>query len=127
VESVSKPTGQKQNDYNSFTTSDVAALVASNTACAMDLYASLKTTDGNLFFSPYSISTCLAMTYAGARGNTAAQMAQTLHFNSNQERLAVSFGELQKQLNDEPNKKGIELSIANGLWKQKDYPFLPAF
>jgi len=106
---------------------DIAALVASNTACAMDLYASLKTTDGNLFFSPYSISTCLAMTYAGARGNTAAQMAQTLHFNSNQERLAVSFGELQTQLNDEPNKNGIELSIANGLWKQKDNPFLPAF
>jgi serpin B len=93
----------------------------------MDLYARLKTVEGNLFFSPYSISTCLAMTYAGAQGETAAQMAQTLHFDTNQNQLAVSFGELLKQLNNEQEKTGIKLNIANGLWGQKDHPFLPAF
>jgi serpin B len=106
---------------------DIKSLAGGNTAFALNLYARLKTTDGNLFFSPYSISTCLAMTYAGARGDTAAQMAQTLHFDTNQIQLASSFGELQKQLNNEQEKKGIELNIANGLWGQKDYPFLPAF
>ena len=106
---------------------DVESLAGGNTAFALDLYARLKSADGNLFFSPYSISTCLATTYAGAQGDTAAQMAQTLHFDTNQNQLAASFGELQKQLNDEQEKTGIELSTANGLWGQKDHPFLPAF
>jgi serpin B len=101
--------------------------VAGNAAFALDLYARLRTADGNLFFSPYSISTCLAMTYGGARGNTAAQMARTLHFDTNQNQLAASFGELQRQLNKVREKQGIELDIANGLWAQKDHPFLPAF
>jgi len=105
----------------------IESLAGGNTAFAVDLYARLKTADGNLFFSPYSISTCLAMTYAGARGDTAAQTAKTLHFDTNQLQLAASFGELQKQLNSEQEKKGIELNIANGLWGQKDHLFLPAF
>jgi serpin B len=110
--------------------SDTTALVAGNTAFALDLYARLKSADGNLFFSPYSISTCLAMTYAGARGSTATQMARTLHFNTNhtnQNQLAASFGALQRQFSDAEKKKGLELNIANGLWAQKDHPFLPAF
>ena len=105
----------------------IESLAGGNTAFALDLYARLKTADGNLFFSPYSISTCLAMTYAGARGDTAAQMAQTLHFDTNQNQLAAAFGELQRQLNKEQEKKGIELDIANGIWAQKDHPFLPTF
>ena len=55
----------------------IESLAGGNTAFALDLYARLKNADGNLFFSPYSISPCLAMPYAGARGDTAAQMAQT--------------------------------------------------
>jgi serpin B len=105
----------------------IESLAGGNTAFGLDLYARLKTADGNLFFSPYSISACLAMTYAGARGDTAAQMAQTLHFDTNQNQLAASFGEIQTQLNNEKEKKGIELNIANGLWGQKDHPFLPSF
>lgn len=106
---------------------DTQNLAGGNTSFALDLYTRLKTADGNLFFSPYSISTCLAMTYAGARGDTAAQMAQTLHFDTDQIQLAASFGELQKQLNSEQEKKRVELNIANGLWGQKDHLFLPAF
>jgi serpin B len=106
---------------------DIASLAEGNTAFALDLYARLKSADDNLFFSPYSISTCLAMTYAGARGDTAAQMVKTLHFDTNQNQLAASFGELQRQLNTEQEKKRIELNIANGLWGQKDHPFLPAY
>ena len=107
--------------------SDIESFAGGNTVFALDLYARLKTADGNLFFSPYSISTCLAMTYAGARGETAAQMAKTLHLDTNQNQLAASFGQLQKQLNNEQDKTGIELNIANGLWGQKDHLFLPAF
>ena len=62
-------------------------LISGNNAFALDLYAKLREQEGNLFFSPYSISTALAMTYAGARGNTENQMAEVLHFDLPQEEL----------------------------------------
>ena len=102
------------------------SIAASNNKFAFDIYARLSTNNGNLFFSPYSISTCLAMTYAGARGNTEAQMAQVFHFGE-QTNLHAAFGELQAQLNAIQAKKKIELNIANGLWAQRGKAFLPAF
>jgi serpin B len=103
------------------------SLVEGNTAFALDLYARLGGAPGNLFFSPYSISTCLAMTYAGARGDTETQMSQALHFSKNQKQLHSAFGQLQQQLNDAAKQKGIQLDIANALWAQQGEPFLPAF
>jgi len=61
-------------------TADQGAVVEGNNAFAIELYGQLHNRSGNLFFSPESISTALAMTYAGARANTAAEMAKTLHF-----------------------------------------------
>jgi serpin B len=103
------------------------ALVDGNTAFACDLYAQLRNSPGNLFFSPYSVSTALAMTYAGARGNTETQMAQVLHFGKSQQGLHSAFGALQRQLNEAQKQKGIELSLANALWAQQGHPFLPPF
>ncbi len=56
---------------------DLASLVEENSAFAFELYQTLRSTDGNLFYSPYSISLALVMTYAGARGDTDKQMANT--------------------------------------------------
>ena len=103
------------------------SLVEGDTAFALNLYARLSGTPGNLFFSPYSISTCLAMTSAGARGDTETQMGQVLHFSKDQRQVHSSFGELQRQLNDAQKQKGIQLDIANALWAQKGEPFLPVF
>jgi serpin B len=107
--------------------SDTKSLVEGNTAFALDLYARLSGAPGNLFFSPYSISTCLAMTYAGARGDTETQMGRVLHFSKGEARLHSSFGELQRQLDDAAKQKGIQMDIANALWAQKGHHFLPAF
>jgi serpin B len=107
--------------------SQTQALVDSNTAFACELYAQLKPSPGNLFFSPYSISTALAMTYAGARGNTETQMAQVLHLGQDQPAVHRAFGELQRQLAEADQQKGIQLSLANALWAQQGHPFLPAF
>ncbi|MGO8925855.1 MAG: serpin family protein [Limisphaerales bacterium] len=107
--------------------SQTQSLVDGNTAFACDLYGQLRDTPGNLFFSPYSVSTALAMTYAGARGNTEAQMAHVLHFGKDQPRLHSAFGALQRQFNQVNQQKGIELSIANALWAQQGRSFLPAF
>lgn len=108
-------------------TNEANALVTSNNVFALDLYASLKTTPGNLFFSPYSVSSCLAMVYAGARGETEQQMAKVLHFSVNQSEFHAAFGELQKRLNAMRQNKGIELAVANGLWAQRSHHFLPDF
>ena len=103
------------------------SLVDGNTAFALDLYGQLCPRPGNLFFSPFGISTALAMTCAGAHGDTEAQMARVLHFGQAQRQIHSSFGELQRQLNQASKQDGIELSIANALWAQKGHPFLPAF
>ena len=103
---------------------DINTVVKGNNAFALDIYNKLKHTEGNLFFSPYSISTALAMTYAGARNNTAEQMAQTLNFTLAPDRLHPAFASIQKQLNAVKKKGNIQLSIANTLWPQKGYPFL---
>ena len=63
----------------------LGSLSSGNNAFALDLYQRLQDQSGNIFFSPYSISSALAMTYAGADGDTAAEMAETLHFLMKQE------------------------------------------
>ena len=98
-----------------------------NAAFALDLYGKLKSGPPNLFFSPYSISTCLAMAYAGAKGETAKQMAQVLHFSGQAQQVSSSFAELQSQLNAAGKQKGIQLNVANALWAQQGHAFLPAF
>src|SRR5437870_9158912 len=65
----------------------LSALATGNNAFAFDLYRAIRAGQGNLFYSPYSLSLALAMTYAGARGNTEQQMARTLHFTLPQSQL----------------------------------------
>lgn len=106
---------------------DVGALVRGNTAFALDLYDQLKAQDGNLFFSPYSISSALAMTTAGARGETAAQMEKVLHFAPGGGEAHAAFETLQERLETVQARGVVQLAVANSLWPQKDYPFLPEF
>lgn len=103
------------------------AVVEGNTAFALDLYQQLRQAEGNLFFSPYSISTALAMTYAGARGVTEAQMADALHFSLPQEALHPAFARLEAQLRGIQASGDVQLSVANALWPHVDYPFLDSF
>lgn len=101
--------------------------VAGNTAFAMDLYFQLRGQEGNLFFSPYSISSALAMSYAGARGNTAAEMEKALHFTGGHQGTHPAFAALQDRLNQVQDAGHVELAVANSLWPQEGYPFLPEF
>jgi serpin B len=104
---------------------DRAAMVEGNNAFAIDLYGQLRTQSGNLFFSPDSISTALAMTYAGARGDTATEMAKTLHFTLPPQRLHPAMGGLLGDLNAPHD--GYKLRMANALWAQQGYTFLDDF
>ena len=100
----------------------LAGLARSNTAFALDLYGELKSGEGNLFFSPYSISTALAMTYGGARGNTAEEMARTLHLPMNSDRLHRAFSGLEERMGAILETGDIDLCTANALWPQEGYP-----
>jgi serpin B len=104
-------------------------IVAGNTNFACAIYAKLRGRQGNLFFSPYSISTALAMTSVGARGLTETQMTKTLQFPTEigNEHFHKEFGSIIRQLNQAGAKGGFELVVANALWGQKDYKFLPDF
>jgi serpin B len=104
---------------------DQAALSASNNAFAIDLYGQLRKQDGNLFFSPESISTALAMAYAGARGSTSSQMAAALHFTLPPDRLHPAMGALLGNLN--AAHPAYQLRVANALWAEKDFHFLDDF
>jgi serpin B len=112
-----------------------------NNKFALELFAKLQSTKGNLFFSPYSISSALAMTYAGARNQTESQMAEVLHFpvSANvktdsaskflldRQQFATEFGKLIKDLNNRGQKGAYTLTVANALWGQKGYGFLKEF
>ena len=105
----------------------VEKMVLNNSSFAVSLYSHLKQIDGNLFFSPFSISAALAMTYAGAREKTANQMAATLHFNQKPDQLHLSMGELISRLNAVQKESEVDLSVANAIWAQKGYQFLDEF
>ncbi len=115
---------------------DRSELAAGNRAFAFDLYAALAGEDGNLFLSPYSISSALAMTYAGARGDTAAEMAATLHFTLPPAALHPALNQLDLELASRaaatpppslPDGLPPRLEIANAIWGQQGYAFEPPF
>src|SRR5271169_3568403 len=104
---------------------DRTAVVEGDNAFAVTLYGQLCKQSGNLFFSPESISTALAMAYAGARGDTASAMAKTLHFTLPPAQLHPAMGALLSDLN--AAHEGYQLSVANALWAQRGYSFLQDF
>ena len=113
--------------------SDFTMLVEENSAFAFDLYQLLRQDNNNVFFSPYSISQALAMTYSGARGETEKQMSDTLHFVLSQDRLHPAFNGLDIELSKRgegaqgKDEEGFRLNIVNAIWGQEDYRFLSEF
>lgn len=93
---------------------------------AWALYRNLHELEGNLFYSPYSVSTALAMTYAGARGSTAAEMATALEFALPDEALHAAFGARERALAS-ARGEGVEISTANRLWGDTSESFLDSF
>ncbi len=107
-----------------FDAARVPQLVEGNTAFAVDLYQRLSDRGENMVFSPYSLSIGLSMIYAGARGETAAQIAETLHFSLSQEQLHPTFNALDQILGD---RKGGTLNLADASWGSKDSSYLDSF
>jgi len=109
------------------------ALTDGNGQFALDLYQQLRSEQGNLFFSPYSISLALAMTYAGARGETETQMAEVMHYTLPQDDLHPAFNGLDQILASRSEAEvpeggePLRINIANSIWGQTGYEFLQSF
>jgi serpin B len=102
-----------------------SAVADATNAFAVDMYLRLaEKEEGNLFFSPNSIETALAVAWAGARGATAQQMARVLHLPAEPERVHRGFRELNAAIQRSTNKEGCTVEVANGLWGQEGYGFL---
>jgi len=109
---------------------DIDKLVEGNSAFAFDLYQALKGEEGNIFYSPYSISMALAMTYGGARGDTERQMADAMRFLLPQDRLHPTFNSLDIALasrGEAQQDEGFRLHIANSIWGQQGFKFLDSY
>jgi serpin B len=112
---------------------DLDSIVTGNNQFGFDCYAQIKEEDGNLFFSPVSISFAFGMCIAGANGNTETEIAQTMHFTLPENDLHNALNALELTLTTEPEDpdprggEDLKLHIANSTWGQKDYYFVPDF
>jgi serpin B len=110
-------------DDTGSTSEGIQEVVDANNQFAFELYSELdKTSQGkNVFYSPYSISSALAMTYEGAKGQTADEMKNVFHFPESSI-LRPNFAAIYNNINR--HDKEYELKTGNALWVQQDYPFL---
>lgn len=111
---------------------DVGAVSAGLQGFAARLYGSLAGPEGNLVFSPVSISTALAMAYAGAAGTTAEEMASVLGNPLTAEEFHAAINVLDQAIESRNRQAteqegGVEISIANSLWGQDGMVFRDAF
>ena len=120
-----QPDQPPKADDTGSTSQGIQEVVNANNKFAFDLYSELdKSEQGNIFYSPYSISAALAMTYEGAKGQTADEMKSVFHFpesNILRPNFAAIYNEINKK--DKPYK----LSTGNALWAQQDYKFLDEY
>ncbi|MCB1889146.1 MAG: serpin family protein [Rhodocyclaceae bacterium] len=103
----------------------VARLARGGNAFAFDLYRQLRALGGNLVLSPASVSTALAMTWAGARGATASQMKTALHLDGSVDGVLAASGRLTSMLEDA--RRPIRFRIANRLFGEKTFDFESAY
>ncbi|MBU4369631.1 serpin family protein [Patescibacteria group bacterium] len=100
-------------------------VVDANNRFALDLYSKYKSEEGNVFFSPYSISTALAMTYEGARGQTAQEMQSVFYFPEDNDIRRGGYAGLYSEINKKDKK--YKLHTANALWAEQDFQFLDEY
>ena len=109
---------------------ELASFTQSNRTFAFSLYEVLTSgSEENFFYSPHSISSALAMTYAGAEGNTATEMADAMHFDLPEPTLHSAFNRLDLELMSRSEVEVAEgnppeLNVANSIWGRNDYPFV---
>ena len=108
-------------DDTQATAEGVNEVIKANNQFAFSLYKELRNDSENIFFSPYSISAALAMTYEGAKGKTAEEIQKIFDFPADDISRRSSFAKIYNDLNKNENK--YDLSTANALWGQRNFSF----
>ncbi len=117
-----EPTMPPSTDDSGSTQQGIEQVTDSNNQFGLELYSKLAgSEEGNIFFSPYSIYAALAMTYEGAKGQTASEMKSVFHFPDSSI-LRPNFAAIYNDINK--GSKDYELRTGNALWAQYDYKFL---
>jgi len=120
-----RPNQPPRTDDAGSTQQGIQAVVNANNKFAFDLYSELdKSANGNIFYSPYSIFAALAMTYEGARGQTAEEIKSVFHFPESNV-LRPNFAAIYNKINKKD--KPYELSTGNALWVQQNYKLLEEY
>src|SRR3989344_6890069 len=120
-----EPTQPPSTDDTGSTNTRIQEVANANNKFAFDLYSELnKSESGNIFYTPYSISSALAMTYEGAKGQTADEMKSVFHFPETNT-LRTNFAAIYNNINKKD--KPYELRTGNALWAQQDYSFLKEY
>jgi serpin B len=126
-----KPAEDRPAPVASVDASAKQTLVSGQNELALELYKKLgqvgSSSQKNLFFSPISISTALAMTYAGAAGKTSSEMHKALHFGLDRPNVHAAFQALMKENNPTKKSAGSELVLANKIFVQKGFAILSDF
>ncbi|MFA6325073.1 MAG: serpin family protein, partial [Candidatus Paceibacterota bacterium] len=125
LEETTEDTSNKQTEINYIKVDNNNAVVLANNKFTFDIYPKLAAEDGNIFFSPLSISSAFGMVYEGANGETASEIKSVFNFPSDINVIRNSFASINNEINKDSNE--YKLSIANALWVQKDYKFLESF
>jgi serine protease inhibitor len=112
-------------DDTGSTQEGIQEVVDANNQFAFDLYHEFDSQEnGNMFYSPYSISTALVMTYEGAKGQTADEISSVFHFPE-KDILRPNSAAIYNGLNEKNQE--YELKTGNALWAQYDYEFLDEY
>lgn len=148
-----QPPAQAKSDLartaeSSVPAADLSAAVAANNAFAVDLFAQLRAgaSQSNLFTSPLSASLALTMTYAGAQGPTATEMAKALHLGTDASAIFQGQNALDQALESRaaaalaqdaqsaksadqaaPAASDYDLHVVNSIWGEKTYPWAQPF
>ena len=112
---------QQLADDTGSTVEGVSAVVKANNDFSFDIYAELSKEEGNVFYSPYSIFSAMAMTYEGANGKTEDEIKSVFHYPEDSI-LRPNFASIYNDINK--NAKDYQLKTGNALWVHQDYPFL---
>ena len=104
---------------------DSREIIEANNRFAINLYSQYKSEEGNIFFSPFSISTAMAMVYEGAEGKTAKEIKSVFGFPKYDNSRRNQYSNLLSEINKKD--KEYALNTANALWAEQDFQFLDEY
>jgi serpin B len=128
VSACDKTTINKNTPPQSPATTTQSQVISGNSQFALDIYQELVDENENQMLSPYSISTALAMVYAGADENTATELQTVMGYGVNNTAFHQTFNQLTNSIEQNVSSPAnSEVNVVNKIWRNTSFNFLPDF